>query len=133
MIKIFPKYINSVIDYANGAICDSKSVADDLKEYIKENRPDKLENFKIEWIHLGSDFDKSSNLTGIPEEADIIFKAIESKITFLAVSTIEPRKMYDQILDAFDILWDKNQDISLVIVGRNGWKTEKLIEKNRKS
>ena len=129
MIKIFPQYINSVLDYANGAICDSLSVAEDLKEYIKENRPDKIDNFKIEWIHLGSDFENNSNSIGIPEDSDILFKAMESRTTFLAVSTIEPRKMYDQILDAFDILWNKNQDINLVIVGKNGWNTEKIVQK----
>ncbi len=129
MVEIFPIYINSVIDYANGAICDSKSVADDLAKYIKENRPDKTDNFKIEWIHLGSDFENNSNSIGIPEDSDILFKAMESRTTFLAVSTIEPRKMYDQILDTFDILWKQNKDINLVIVGKNGWNTEKTVKK----
>lgn len=129
MAEIFPKYINSVLDYANGAICDSLSVAEDLKEYIKENRPDKIDNFKLEWIHLGSDFENNSNSIGIPKDSDILFKAMESRTTFLAVSTIEPRKMYDQILDTFDILWKQNKDINLVIVGKNGWNTEKLIKK----
>ena len=127
--KLFPQFINTILDHSNGAICNSKATADDLKEYIKENRPDRIDNFKIEWIHLGSDFENNSNSIGIPEDSDILFKAMESRTTFLAVSTIEPRKMYDQILDAFDILWNKNQDINLVIVGKNGWNTEKIVQK----
>ena len=127
----FKKYINSVIDYATGIICDSQFVKSDLQNYIKENRPDiLLNNLKIEWIHLGSDFRKNSNfIENIPEDSKIVFKAMESRITFLAVSTIQPHKMYNQILEAFEILWNKNYDINLIIVGQNGWNSEKLIEK----
>ena len=127
--EIFPKYIDSILDYADGVICDSESVAEELKEYIKEKRSNRSENLKIEWIHLGSDFEKNSNSTGIPKDSNNVFNAMEKRTTFLTVSTIEPRKMYDQILDAFEILWDKNQDVNLVIVGKNGWNTEKLVEK----
>ena len=129
MVELFPIYINSILNCADGAICNSKATADNLKEYIKENRPDRMENFKIEWIHLGSDFENNASSKGIPKDSEIVFKAMESRTTFLAVSTIEPRKMYDQILDAFDILWDKNQDVNLVIVGKNGWNTDKLVKK----
>lgn len=129
MVEIFPIYINSLLDYTCGAICNSKATAEDLKEYIKEYKSDIRDDFKIEWIHLGSDFEKSSSSTGIPEDSEFLFKAIESKTTFLSVSTIEPRKMYNQILEAFEILWNKNQDINLVIVGQNGWNTEKLVKK----
>ena len=127
----FKKYIDSVLDYATGIICDSQFVKSDLQRYIIENRPDiLLNNLKIEWIHLGSDFRKSSDfIDKLPKDSDIVFKAMESRITFLAVSTIQPHKMYDQILEAFELLWSKNQDINLVIVGQNGWDSEKLIEK----
>ena len=126
----FRKYIDSVLDYATGIICDSQFVKSDLQNYVRENRPDVLlDNLKIEWIHLGSDFRKSSNfIDNLPKDSNIVFKNIESRITFLAVSTIQPHKMYDQILEAFEILWSKNQDINLVIVGQNGWDSEKLIE-----
>ena len=127
----FQKYIDSVLDYATGIICDSKFVKSDLQRYIRDNRPDILLNsLKIEWIHLGSDFRKSSDfIDKLPKDSELVFKAMESRITFLAVSTIQPHKMYDQILEAFEILWSKNYDINLVIVGQNGWNSEKLIEK----
>ena len=127
--ELFPKYINSALDYGNGAICNSQSTANDLKKFIKENRTNKIENFKIEWIHLGSDFEKNISSTEIPEDSNIVFNEMEKRTTFLTVSTIEPRKMYNQIFEAFEILWDKNQDVNLVIVGKNGWNTEKLVEK----
>ena len=132
MVELFPKYLSSLLNYDDGAICDSKAVTNDLKEYIRKNKPNRIDDFKIEWIHLGSDFENTPNSMGISDNSEIVFKSIESRITFLAVSTIEPRKMYDQILEAFNILWDNNQDINLVIVGKNGWNTEKLVKKIEK-
>ena len=126
----FQKYIDSVLDYATGIICDSQFVKSDLQRYIRENRSDIFDNLQIEWIHLGSDFRRSSDfMDKLPKDSNIVFKAMKSRITFLAVSTIQPHKMYDQILEAFEILWSKNYDINLVIVGQNGWDSEKLIEK----
>lgn len=40
---------------------------------------------------------------------------------------MEPRKRYDQVLEAFNILWQKGIDVNLEIVGRPGWKTEETI------
>lgn len=40
------------------------------------------------------------------------------------VSTVEPRKMYDQAVLAFKLLKEKGIDITLDIVGRKGWKVE---------
>lgn len=49
-----------------------------------------------------------------------------SGFVVLAVGTIEPRKNYQVILDAFDLLCDKH-DVSLVIVGRPGWSSEDML------
>jgi glycosyltransferase involved in cell wall biosynthesis len=45
----------------------------------------------------------------------------------LVVSTIEPRKSHEQILRAFETLWNEGRNFSLTFVGQQGWKTEKLI------
>jgi glycosyltransferase involved in cell wall biosynthesis len=37
------------------------------------------------------------------------------------VGTIEPRKGYSQVLEAFDALWKDGVDANLVIIGREGW------------
>lgn len=43
------------------------------------------------------------------------------------VSTIEPRKGHWQIIKAFEILWKKGLDFNLVLVGKKGWKVERLV------
>jgi glycosyltransferase involved in cell wall biosynthesis len=37
------------------------------------------------------------------------------------VGTIEPRKGYLQVLEAFTQLWRRGTDVNLIIVGREGW------------
>jgi glycosyltransferase involved in cell wall biosynthesis len=44
----------------------------------------------------------------------------------LVVSTLEPRKRHEQILNAFEYLWTNNIDVSLVFVGKSGWKIDQL-------
>ena len=48
--------------------------------------------------------------------------AIRSRLSFLMVGTIEPRKGHLQVVKAFDKLWKEGADINLVIVGHEGWK-----------
>lgn len=60
-----------------------------------------------------------------------ILHHLDQRPTFLCVSTIEPRKRQDQILDAIEQLWCQNTDINLVFVGQQGWKTELLAKRLR--
>ena len=48
----------------------------------------------------------------------------------LALSTIEPRKNFDKLIEWMVKLWKTNIEFpDLVLVGRNGWKQEKILEK----
>ena len=47
--------------------------------------------------------------------------------TFLMVGTIEPRKGYQMVLDTFNILWTRNEEVNLVIVGKEGWMMYTLL------
>lgn len=49
----------------------------------------------------------------------------------LAVGTVEPRKNVGLLLDAFDRLWADGEDVRLVLVGREGWHVEALVERLR--
>jgi glycosyltransferase involved in cell wall biosynthesis len=48
---------------------------------------------------------------------------------FLCVNTIEPRKNYKFLLAVWEEFVSTNDDYYLVIVGRNGWKSNALIRK----
>jgi glycosyltransferase involved in cell wall biosynthesis len=47
------------------------------------------------------------------------------------VGTVEPRKGHAQTLAAFELLWADGVDVNLVIIGRQGWMVEMLLENLR--
>jgi glycosyltransferase involved in cell wall biosynthesis len=56
----------------------------------------------------------------------------------LSVGTIEPRKNYESLLAAAELLWSQNQNFKLIIVGKLGWKTDnfdyirRIIQSNKR-
>lgn len=51
---------------------------------------------------------------------------------FLAVGTLEPRKNYVTLIEAFTQIHNKYPDYHLIIVGGKGWKYEEIFETVRK-
>jgi glycosyltransferase involved in cell wall biosynthesis len=50
-----------------------------------------------------------------------------SNSIWLVVGTVEPRKNYEQLLDAFDLYWRRSlKKRRLVIVGRKGWQSQQV-------
>lgn len=109
-------------------ICISQSVAQEYSTWIASQGLTYTPKAPV-WFHLGADIENSKPSQGLPPEASHTFEAIESKVSFLMVGTIEPRKGYAEVLDAFEQLWAKGQDINLVMVGKEGWFVDALIKK----
>jgi len=126
--ELHAKWLRTVVQF-DGALCVSRSVAGDLKKWLKLNAPERFSSFKIGWFHLGADIEHSAPTRGIPENAPQLLNKLAGKLNFLIVGTIEPRKCHAQVLAAFDLLWGNNVDISLVIVGKQGWMVEQLVER----
>ena len=51
--------------------------------------------------------------------------------SFLMVGTLEPRKGQTQALAALEKLWEQGVQANLVIVGKQGWKMESLVDRLR--
>jgi glycosyltransferase involved in cell wall biosynthesis len=52
-----------------------------------------------------------------------------TKLDFLIVGTLEPRKGHAQLLDAFEHLWADGFEATLTIVGKKGWHVEELVKR----
>lgn len=115
-------WVESIIGF-DGALCISNSVAEELAKWRVEVAPRVPinPNFKIDWFHLGGDVSKSLPSAGVPDYGENLLIQLKSRPTFVMVGTLEPRKAYLQVLDAFTELWNEGLDINLVIVGREGW------------
>ena len=114
----------TIVARSDEAICISKATADALLNWIKENNIPTSPNFSASWVHIGSDFDRVKPSEGISAEAECTLQLISSRPAFLCVSTIEPRKGQEQILDAFELLWSQGQELNLIFIGQEGWKME---------
>ena len=117
-VRKFRKYVNNMLIYT-GIIADSKTVINELCQYMQSNSVKVNPDLKLEHVWLGSDFSYKDGIENI----------VQSKTPeFLMVSTVEPRKKYDQALEAFELLWKKGVDVNLRIVGRPGWKNLKVFK-----
>lgn len=117
-----------VISENDGAVCVSKTVADHLSAWIKENKPDRKKTFSVHWSHNGIGFGESMPTKGLPDGAVYALHDFQSRLSFLMVGTLEPRKAHSQALEAFERLWDMGLDACLVIVGKPGWMVEALVK-----
>ncbi len=118
-----------VVCEGNGALCISNSVQGDLTKWIEKEKIICSESFSSSYFHLGADIGSSKPSTGLTKEHSFILDKIASKVTFLMIGTIEPRKGYGETLAAFERLWKDGVDINLIIIGKEGWLMDGLVSK----
>jgi glycosyltransferase involved in cell wall biosynthesis len=100
---------------ADAIVCVSESTRRDLLRYYQ------VDPSRAFTIHSG---------LGRPARAETVEGLPPRYILF--VSTIEPRKDLETLLDAYERLRDSGAyDGSLVVVGRIGWKSESLVPRLR--
>lgn len=114
---------------ADGVICISQAVASEFDCWLSANPATIARKPKIYWFHLGADIQNSVPNRGLPVDANATLERFNSTPTFLIVSTLEPRKGHEQVLNAVEQLWREGIDVNLTLVGKPGWKVESLIER----
>ncbi len=130
--EVFRRWLEVVAE-SDGAFCISQAVADELSVWLKDHGPQRLRPFDISWFHLGTDNEVFKSSRGLPADAASVLVKIRNRSSFLLVGTIEPRKGHAQVLSAFEQLWAAGKDVNLVIVGKQGWMVEGIIDKIRRS
>lgn len=129
-VQGFGQWLDTIAAY-DGALCISKSVADDLSAYMQRAHPARSKYFDIGWFHIGADIESSNPSKGLPANSAQVLHALQARPSFLTVGTVEPRKGHAQTLDAFDLLWSRGIDANLVVVGKQGWLVDKLADRLR--
>jgi len=126
---IFEAWLRSISEVATGLICISEAVAKEVRAWIKQNPPQRLSGPTVSSFHLGADVENSVPSKGMPDDAQTVLSALNSKSSFLMVGTIEPRKGHAQTLAAFELLWAQGINANFVIVGKRGWLVDQLVDK----
>lgn len=107
--------------HLDSIMCISSAVRDDYLDWQKKlNISRKLSPESVGYFHLGANLKRD----------DPVIEVFNSRRpSFLVVGSIEPRKNHAFILDAFDQLWNNDEEINLVIVGGFGWKCGEVLSR----
>lgn len=127
----YDQWLNTLVHY-DGAICISETVANELRDWLALNGPERMRPFSVDWFHLGADIDQSLPSKGLPENPEQRIEILADNPNFLMVGTLEPRKGHIQTLDAFEVLWSQGVDVNLIIIGKHGWLVDALVERLNK-
>jgi glycosyltransferase involved in cell wall biosynthesis len=120
-----------VVSEMDGAVCISRSVADEFLEWLNVFAITRARPFHVGWFHLGANLIHSNARSGQSNDASQLLLEIKSRTTFLQVGTIEPRKGYGLTLEAFQILWASGVDVNVAFVGKQGWDVDPLVARIR--
>lgn len=120
----FVSWHKMLLKKADDVICISRTVADTVEKYYNEQGFRRKRPLRLHYFPMGASFGEAA---GEPREA--LKKFVCGGPTFLMVGTIEPRKGHNVALDAFAKLLDTTLEAKLLIIGKNGWKNDDIINK----
>lgn len=124
--RAYSLWLNKIYPLADAFISISKTVEKELMTFMQNNHKDINKKFFDHFL-LGVDF---KDIQYTPNTLDDKYKNIFIKDkTYITISTLEPRKNHEYILDVFEKLWDSGIDVTYVIIGRLGWKIDKLLKR----
>lgn len=128
LVKIFESWFAWVVRQADGFMCISKTTAEQVRRFDRAlpGSPSNANRW-YDYFYLGAGLDKMSADARISPRVRRVFHS--GRPVYLMVSTIEPRKNHDYLLDAFELLWDKGVQVALCFVGKVGWKCDALIRR----
>ncbi len=128
----FTRFMRDFLEWSTGfavkrackIIAVSKSTKNDLVKFYK------LDERKVEVVHHGYE---DAQLTINNLQLTIQHSLPEKYVLFL--STLQPRKNLEGLIDAFRLLKTEEQDLphKLVVVGRPGWKYMDILNKISKN
>jgi len=133
MVKEFNDSFYRLISISSGIIGVSKTSIKEVMDLLRE-RGMPLENLTFDYFYPGSDFNKRKEyLQGKRTIRQWPSNLWEGEEVYLMVGTIEPRKRYGFVLDAFEKMWAQGFEAKLLIIGKVGWKTEEVLKRFKKS
>lgn len=127
----FGRWLHTVTRLADGLVCISQAVADELAAWIRIEVPARLSSLKIGYFHLGADIASELRKDEDTGADDTRVALIKERPSLLMVGTLEPRKGHAQALAACEALWTQGVEANLVIVGKQGWMVDELVERLR--
>jgi glycosyltransferase involved in cell wall biosynthesis len=122
----FKAWLGTIVQVADGIACISRTTEDELRRRMDVLQPVRQRPLRLGHFHLGADMptDFAVAKADIAPDQAATLDGLRTIPSFLTVGTLEPRKGYAQGLEAFELLWERGEDVAWVIVGLPGWMTE---------
>lgn len=120
-VEAFSSWVDAHLENSSGFITNSICTARDLQKVADERGI--APAGPIVPIALGADFPHDT-----PSEVDL---PAEMERFLLVVGTLEPRKNHELVLDAWETLAREYTGLGLVMVGKEGWMVEELVQRIR--
>ena len=114
---------------SDGVICISRSTATDYADWMRAHMPHRKSSCHIDYAYLGSDFAEHPPAYDDAKKKKLAARQSAEGIHFLMVGTLEPRKGHEDVLDAFELAWRRNDDIHLTLIGKKGWMCDPLEQR----
>ena len=122
----YVSWFNQVVPRADFFVTNSEATRTSLKSYLDANKDLRPNVYPSGSFRLGAELD----LMGSEKKSkshEQIWGA--SGRVMLCVGTIEPRKNHEFLLDTFDLLRERDEDVTLIILGRTGWKNREILDR----
>jgi len=127
---MFRRWFKEILRHSDALICVSRSTAEQVVSFMvgmQKRRKSGLILPVVDHFMLGSELDLVEPGAKVRPDLERMFT--NGRHTFLMVGSIEPRKNHAYVLDAFDGVWASGEEATLVILGRQGWKTESFLKR----
>ena len=109
-------------NHLDGYISISKTVQKSLQNHLVSINA-QVDPQRLGYFYLGADMKK-----GEEHARSELSNSLSKQDSYIIVSTIEPRKNHQYLIETFNQLWQENIKVNLHIVGWIGWKVESLIK-----
>lgn len=107
------KKLELVKKETNLIIADSESTEEDIIKFLEIPK----EKIKVVYLAPSSNFNPQDD----DKISNVLVRYKIKKPYILSVSTQEPRKNIQKLVDAFGKISQKNPNVTLVLVGKHGW------------
>ncbi len=125
----FVGWFNRIVPRADFFVMNSEATRLSLRKYLDENPQLRLHSYASGSFRLGAELDLANKSKKKSRYIQPLWDTPGKGI--LSIGTIEPRKNHVYILDTFDILRKRGSDVSLIIIGRSGWRNSEFLERIR--
>lgn len=119
----FLLWMSAVLEYVDFVMVNTDSTRKKVEKLLIEAQ---LPQKNIYVVPLGADFKNNSNIS-VLDVSDKVSAAISAGKYLLMVGTLEPRKNHRMVVRAIHNSL-KDENINLIIAGRNGWNMESFLE-----